>query len=754
MKPYRQHIMSTVAHRAAWTIGLAGIIAGAAPARAQSTPAEAAESSGVEEIIVTAQRREEKLQNVPISVTAISGATMAKAGITGTLELAQAVPSVQLTNSGPQVVLYIRGVGNSSAGIGEEGANAIYVDGVYIGDQTSMDLDFNSIERVEVLKGPQGTLFGRNSSGGLIHVITREPGDEVKVKANIGYANYKTFKGQLYVASPITSNLSADIAFTGSDQNKGWGRNLATGKEFYKGWKYAVRSKFVWRPGDATKVTLSGDYRQMNNTLNTPFTLFRGSVGLFGFRYFGDYNINSSTPGYHRNKAWGTALTVEHEFDWATLTSLSSVRNVHAFSQLDSDYIPTPLVYVPIEYQQRYYQQEFRLSSATTTPLSWQLGLFYYHANAVLDHQTPQGLSVGGIGRGFDLNTSMKTESVAVFGEATYVLTETTHLTGGLRYTHDKRSYRGRQVPFNQPVGSAFEKAFNIPLKTDSATFSKVTYRLAIRQELSDKVNVYASFNTGLKSGIYSLNAAPLTNPVLKPQTVQAFEVGLKSQLFDNMLRLNVAGFHYKIKNYQVRSASPALGAQAFLLNAAAVKVDGVEAEFEFVPVRELRIVGNATYLKSRFTSFPTNSAYIPNPAVCTPGANPPGRTTGALTGGNTLCIGSATGNRTPQSPRFAASLGATYTMQVGSQGEVIANVQINHTGKVFFESDNRLFQRDYNRINAALEYRPSPNWGIEVYGKNLTDRHAYVSATSGGTGDQGQLGAPRTYGVNVKFDF
>jgi iron complex outermembrane receptor protein len=220
------------------------------------------------------------------------------------------------------------------------------------------------------------------------------------------------------------------------------------------------------------------------------------------------------------------------------------------------------------------------------------------------------------------------------------------------------------------------------------------------------------------------------------------------------MLRLNLAGFHYKIKNYQVRSASPALGAQAFLLNAAAVKVDGVEAEFEFVPVRELRIVGNATYLKSRFSSFPNNSSFIPNPAVCTPGANPPGRTTGPISGGNTLCIGSATGNRTPQSPRFAASLGVTYTMAVGSQGEIIANLQANHTGKVFFESDNRLFQRDYNRINASLEYRPSPNWGIEIYGKNLTDRHAYVSASSGGTGDQGQLGAPLTYGVNLKFDF
>ncbi len=282
---------------------------------------------------------------------------------------------------------------------------------------------------------------------------------------------------------------------------------------------------------------------------------------------------------------------------------------------------------------------------------------------------------------------------------------------------------------------------------------SRATYRVAIRQDLTDKINVYGSYNRGFKSGLFVVNATPGTNPPVKPQSIDAFEIGLKSQLFDNMLRFNVAGFHYKIKNYQVKSTAPSATGTNLLLNAAVVKVDGVEAEVEFAPTRELRLTANAVYLDSRFVDFPRNVGFFPRTAASNP-ATPCALPVGPPTGGNLTCIGPANGNQTAQSPKFAASLGANYTMNVGSEGQVIANVLYSYSSHFHFEADNRLTQKAYGVVNAALEYRPSSSWGIEIYGRNLTDRHYYAAASASGNGDHGELGPPRTYGVNLKFDF
>ena len=766
-------ILGEISRRAmstALAVGVAGtfaLIPSQAMAQAQAAPQAAAEESGLEEIVVTAQRRQENLQVVPISVSAISANTLAKSGITGTIQISQIVPAVQITRSGPQTIFFIRGVGNTAANIGEEGANAIYVDGVYLGDLTSVNTDFNNIERIEVLKGPQGTLFGRNSSGGLINIITREPGDQVVVKANVGYGNYKTKRGQLYVAAPLTDKLAFDVAVTGRDQDKGWGKNLFTGQDYSLGWMYGARVKTVWRPGDATKVVTSVDYKRSFDTFTSGFQIKKGAVNRVSaafpaFGYQGDYNVNGPQAGSGKVKAWGAALTVEHEFDWATLTSITGMRYVRVQSRLDADYTPVEGTFADVQGATRTYQQELRLASNGGGKLNWQLGGFYYDATSKLLGQTVTGLAVGGIGRGLRIISTGKTKSYAAFGEVTYAVTPSTHVTAGVRYTSEKRSYVGAEFPVNQIPGSALENAFTLPKPNGSKTilgktFHKVTYRVALRQDLTDDINVYGSFNRGFKSGIFALNATPTIAlaPIIKPQTIDAFEVGLKSELFDRMLRFNIAGFHYTIKDYQIRTSSPILPSTSLLLNAGKVKVDGAEVEMQLAPTRELRINANATYLKARFGSFPINSFFVPKTVTNTaPGANPCKRDSGALFGGNTSCVGPATGNRTPLSPRFAASVGFTYTMDVGEHGQLIANGLLSYTGKVYYEADNRLFQPGFSVLNGALEYKPSPTWGVELFVNNITDKQYLVTAAGNGGGDHAELAAPRTYGVNVKFDF
>ena len=753
-------LMGSVSARSLGGALAVGIAALSSQAIAQQAAPQAAADAdvGVEEIVVTAQRRKENLQSVPISVSAVSASSLAKSGVTNTLQINQVVPSVQITRSGPSTIFFIRGVGNSSGGIGEEGANAFYVDGVYLGGLAEVNTEFNNIERIEVLKGPQGTLFGRNSSGGLVNIITRDPGDKTVVKANVGYANYKTFSGQLYVAAPLTEKLSADIALTARDQKEGWGNNLLNGTEFALGWMVGARMKTVWRPTDATKITWSGDYKKQNDTFTSGFQLFKDAVGTGGARRPSDYDVRTTSPVNARIRAWGTSLTVEHEFEWATLTSLSATRFIRVGSAFDSDLTALPLVSVNVESSNRTWQQELRLSSPTGNgPLNWQVGGFYYHAVArVLGQDVTGGAFGANPANGQSIVDRQIVDSYAAFGEATYAITPTTHLTGGLRYTHEKRDFAGRLFGRGQIASQPVFPGPGFPGIPGKISFNKLTYRIALRQDINDDVNVYASYNRGFKSGLFSMNSNPGSNPAVKPQITDAFEIGLKSQLFDNMLRFNIAGFHYKIKDYQVRSAAiGGIGNIALLLNAASVKVDGVEAEVEFAPTRELRIIANAMYLDSRFGNFPSYPYTIPRTGPAGVGTNTcASGPTGARTGGNIQCFLSASGNRTPLSPKFAATLGATYTMDVGNEGQVVANLLYSYTSLAYFEPDNRLFQGSFGVLNGAIEYRPSSTWGIELWGKNLTDKRYYITGASNTTGDNGTIAPPLTYGVRVKFDF
>jgi iron complex outermembrane recepter protein len=740
-------LLTLVSHRACCTALLCAM-AGASPLFAQETAPQSSSDNvvGLEEIVVTAQRRAENLQDVPISVTAINANSLAAGGVNGLTQINQAVPSVQLTRSGPGAIFFIRGVGNSSGGTGEEGANAFYVDGVYLGDLAQATTDFNNIERVEVLKGPQGTLFGRNATGGLINVITRDPGDEVVVKATAGYGNYQTFRGQLYVASPLTDNLSADVAVTGRDQNKGFGTNFATNEDVQLGWLYGFRSKWVWRPGDDTKIIFSGDYRKSSDDYTNGFNLYKNTVGVGGARYLGDYNINTTDPEFADLRAWGLNLTIEHDFDWATLTSITGRRSLRSVSAFDADYTPAPLTRAYIISGSKTFQEELRLASANTQGLSWQVGAFYYQGIADVFSQQIRGAAVGA---GVDLKSHMKTTSYAAFGEVSYDITETTHLTGGLRYTKDKREFTGNQLPPTIPF---------VFLPERSISYGRATYRVALRQDLTDRINVYGSYNRGFKSGIFAMQAP--TAPPVKPQTIDAFELGLKSQLFDNRVRFNIAGFHYKIKNLQVRSAGTT-GSTTLLLNAATAKTKGIEAELEVAPAEGLRITGNATYLDSKFGSFPGNQFYIPNPATCTvappasaPAGQPAGVQTGPATGGFRPCFGDAAGNRTPLSPKFASTLAMSYTTPVGDKGELILTGLWSYTTRIYFESDNYLTQPAVSVFNGSIEYRPSDHWGIEVWGKNLGDKQYYITGVSGATGAHGELAAPRTYGITAKVDF
>jgi len=380
VRPRRGVRLPVSAAAAAWS----GLVAG--PVLAQENPAptapEVAQTEGLEEIIVTAQRRSEDLQEVPISVSAVTADTLRNTGIDATKDLPQLVPSVQVTRSGPSGLFFIRGVGTSNAAAGEEGANAFYVDGVYLGDLAQTINNFNNIERVEVLKGPQGTLFGRNATGGLIHVITREPGMDRVVNGQVGYANYDTLSGQLYAATPLSETLSADIALTASKQNEGWGENVTLGTDNKVSEFYGLRSKWVLRASEGLKFTLSGDYNESEDNLGLGWRIADGTIGTGGFSSPGGNDTSANRAALTKLEIWGASLTVEADLGFADLTSISAIRDNHNDSGFDVDGGPLNLINIDYISTSRTYQQELRLASTTVDPFSWQAGVFYLRSEA------------------------------------------------------------------------------------------------------------------------------------------------------------------------------------------------------------------------------------------------------------------------------------------------------------------------------------------------------------------------------------
>jgi len=749
----------------------------AVPALAQ----DAAESTGgLEEIVVTAQHREERLQDVPIAVAAVTANALKDNGVDSTRDLPQLVPSVQFTRSGASGLLFVRGVGTTNAAVGEEGANAVYVDDVYMADLSQVINNFNNIERIEVLKGPQGTLFGRNATGGLVHIITREPGDQVVVDAEGGIANYKTFSGRIYAATPLTDKLSADIALTGYDQDEGFGKNLTLNKENKLQNYWGARSKWVLRATDTVKFTLTGDYNHSYDNLalgyrQDPDFPGRGVTAAAPAPTTTGWNALSNHYPTTRLNIWGVSFKGEADLGFAKLTSVTAYRKTENKSDFDVEGSAIDQLNIAFTSGTKSFQQEFRLASNASGPFTWQAGVFYLHAESEND-SIFSGSSFAGLGAGGrqHIVADLKSNSYAAFAEATYDITPTTHLTGGIRYTADRRHFVGAQTNINNALGefpgTALVTPGGVPLagpgRQDSRlSYDKVTWRVALRQELSDDISVYASVNKGFKSGSYSLQS-PTNDPYL-PQYIMAYEAGFKSELFDRRLRFNAAYFHYDIDDYQVRSAAitPSGPGSSVILNAATVKVDGVDVEFEAKPTDALRLFGGFTWLNSRYGKFGGVGAstqapilYL-NPATCPANLvgtrNPGVLGAGPRTGGFTTCFGDVSGLSTMNAPDFTGSFGAAYTVPLPNDGSVRLSALYNYNSGYVFEPDNKAKQGEYSLVNASAEYRPNEHFGVEVWGRNVFNKQYSVQKIStSGLSVTTTLGAPATYGVTFKVNY
>ena len=696
-------------------------------ARAQ----DSANTGGITDIVVTAQRREQKLQDVPIAVSAITAESLATSGVSGTNDLSSAVPGLELGRQNGAIAPFIRGIGIRSTAPGEESAVPLYVDGVYMPTLSAGLLSLENVERVEVLKGPQGTLFGRNATAGVIQIITRDPKDTVGLRARVGYGNYDTAEGSFYLTGPIAPGIRADITAFGSHQGDGWGRNLATGNDVFKGYEYSVRSKWVFDLGDTTELKLAADYAKVRPNTPPAYNAIKGrvlttGVGTFPVStgYNGFYNVNENRDVRTVAEQWGANAQLRQGLGAVDLVSITSYRWSKNLWRFDQDGGPINAVSADSVEPSKTWTQELQVLSQSSGPFQWIAGLYYFNN---VGRYAP--LRLFGTNAPFNIFTierfsTMRAESYAGFGQATLDLGPQTRLTAGLRYTRDVRKIEG----YDLRNGVLFAPS----VAEQRAVFKKLTWRLSLDHRFSDQVLVYAAYSRGFKSGVFS--AVAYLDPAARPTTLDTYEIGVKSDLFDRRLRLNAAAFYNDFQDVQVQSQ---VVGGIKLNNAAKARTYGFELEAEARPVDNLSLRASVTWLDGKYLSYPGASFYNRNGT----------RTTGAA-------VGDASGLDTIYTPPVTGSVSADYSVPVGN-GEIALNTSWVYNDGFYFDPQNAVKQPSYNLINASIGYQPSSGaWGVRLWGKNLAQNHYYTAIIPQTYGDTATPASPRTYGVSFNVQF
>ncbi len=694
------------------------------------------QTGGLGDIVVTAQRRSENLQNVPIAVTAVTGSQLARSNISNVLDLRNVVPSLNIVNSNNILQTSLRGIGSTAAAPGFENPVAIYVDGVYLGDQASAYLDFNNVSQVEVLKGPQGTLFGRNATGGLVQVTTRTPGQEFAAEGDISYGNYQTVTGNAYLAGPISSTLAADVAVRVVHQGDGFGTNLASGQSVYKvNHNVAVRSKWVFTPTDATKLTVIGDYSNSSDSLS-PFSILAGTYsgfapppgtpGAFKAPDLG-YDVRLDTPSFKHGWSADGSVRLDQKLGSISLASITAYRSSRYSVSFDYDGSTlTPGEQVSYTQPAHQFSQEFQLSSPSQGRLTYVAGLYYYNA---VGRYSPVFLGLDDAGVQITIRNTQRTQSLAGYGQATYELFDQTHLTVGLRYTTEKReAVDGSTAVFVEPIALALPVVY---APNQSARFNKLTFRVSLDHRFSTEVLGYLSFNRGFKSGGFN-TGTPGTVPY-RPETIDAFEGGVKTDLLDRHLRLNIAGFYYNYSDIQSQFLT---GGAITVINAASAHLYGADVDFQALITDRLRLSGGFSAISANYRSYP----------------NAP---LGSLLGGTPSGIGSAAGNRLPLAAKLTTNFGLNYTMPLAG-GTIDYGATVYYNSGFYFEADNNIKQGRYAQLAFTAKWTDaSKRFSLGVFGKNLNNERVISFETTNPNGTHvGEYTAPRTYGVTAGFKF
>lgn len=737
----------------------------------EGTAVSSAGDSGIPDIVITAQRREERLQDVPIAVATIQPGQIETAGLQNSLDLPRLAPGVTTspTAANSFFIPYIRGVGSNSPATANDSSIAVYIDGVYQSDKSANIFEFNSIERLEVLKGPQGTLFGRNATGGAINIITRQPEFSFSGSAEASYERFDRWVAKAYATGPLSDTLAVNFSYQHSEGGD-FARNtgtIAPGK-FGGQNSDSVDGKLLWRPSEVFELTLGAMYvdrvtTNLNSNLNpVPGTM---PIGTFlGGTFDPDTYEYHGSPNWFGVEAFRATARARYSLPGVDIVSITGYVETEVLSKLDFDGTSANVLYFDEIQGVKDFSQEVQLLSTDDGPLQWVAGAYYFDGTAKIrplnlvqgaayDATFDEAAATPG-GNITSITAKGPTQALAAYGQATYALTKTTKLTAGLRYTSERRGYSyavsgiGQIVPPavpndpEDPTDDGFYSSALIPLDAGTLpkrTFNKLTWRVAVDQDLAPDVMGYVSWNRGFKSGTYNLNDFSSTQVAVEPEKLDAYEIGIKSRLFDRALQLNAAAFYYDYSNIQldIIVASGSGASTTRLQNAASERIYGLDLDAIVQASRNLQLRGSLNLLHAEYRSFPDAVAFEPNP----------------VTGNGDQVVVDASGTRGLFAPRWSFTVGADYTAEIGDSKLIFSGSYFRTASyKVGVGSADRV--REHDSLGASLTFEPArtPIYA-RVFGANLTNRKI-IGTNLGALKQARQEIVPLTYGIALGVRF
>lgn len=758
-----------------WSGGIAfaalALASTAAGAQEQSVNATGETSTadrgdGAQEIIVTAQRREQRLQDVPLTIQALGAAALAERRVENISALTVAIPSVTISGvSNLKPVLYIRGIGTRQFGPGADQSVGVFLDDFYVGDASTISGGLTDIERVEILKGPQGTLYGRNTIAGAISIVTQDPTDttHAKFEGSVGNFDYRSFKGS--VSGPLVEDKLAGRLSFFTTKRDGYLKILNTGGAGLGLDQTGVRGKLLWHAAPALDVTLIADYNrdtspgQLGKRLG-PGTMLKApripnpAIPADPYETFASFNPTTDATNY------GANLKVRWSGDDFTILSLSQYRHNRFRNLTDLDGSALETFHVDGRQHSRTVSQEFRFTSDPSGgasfggKLDWIGGLFFYRQKASAIDFVRSGVDgfafqVSGRPANTSMSTDLTATSLAAYADLTFHLTPTLSLTGGLRYSHDKKTGVEAATTDNRGVPPV-AAPFSVPV---SFRKSSVDPKIALSWKATDAILAYASFSTGYKSGgfQYLASSPTIAASTYGPERVDYYEAGVKTQWFDRKLTINAAGFYGKYRGLQLVRI---VGTSSFTDNAAKVKLRGFELESRLALGR-LSLDASYTYLDNEFDEY----------NQCTSAAQT-----------NCADLG---GTRLPRSPTSQIVAGAAYKLPLSSDDDLTFRADWNHRSSYILEPggfgatvpgvgrvptlNTYTVQPTVDLLDLRASYRHKA-WTLSIWGQNMTNQ-AYADAVvvfGSIVTPLGQIGdstvrypsPPRTYGATLAVAF
>jgi len=815
-----------------------------------STASEAQNSEGtftLEEILVTAQKREATLQETPIAVSAVTGETLELAQIRDTRDMQFLIPSLQVTKraSASNTTFAIRGISSSSFNFGLEPAVGVFVDGVYRSRNGASVNDFLGLERVEVLRGPQSTLFGKNTTAGVINFITKAPHYDMEVEGELTYGNYDTKIAKAAINIPIQEDKVA-VRFDVNFNNRDGVINNVDGRKLNERDRYGLRGQILFEPTENTRFRVIADYSDLDEECCaapffdiTPVT--QSVLTALGSSITGANPSDRTTAANSADiraqlETKGISGQLDVDFDTFSLTSITAVRKYDEYNDFDADFSDLPLNKNRITDQDyTTFTQEIRLTSTGDNTVDWMVGAYYLDQDLSTNNITIQGpalrpfgdaLTGGAItaleaGLGAPAGTFLAdgsgqlkslfdqtNETLSFFGKLDWHVNDRLTVSGGLRYTNDKKTVVS-DVNINDPfaaldfvqifVGQAVAGAVAqaqangvpadviqstvIPQATagasavatdpainpllglgplqffppapninDKRSDDALTGSLIVSYDMSEEMNMYASYSRGFKGGGFALDsaAARVGSFSFRPEKVDAYEAGLKARVLDNRMSLDFALYSNTIKDFQENLFT---GSSFVPGNAGSQRVRGLEFDGKFQASPNLLLTAGFNWLfEAKYLEFPNGPCPVTRQDAC--------RAEQVNGGTAIVLVGDLAGQRLAEAPKFSGNFTANYAAPITDSLELNLRGELFYNGSqaLALDGDERQVQDAYALVAASVAIADVDGaWSLQLWGRNLFDKF-YVVDTFNSTIPGGSLNAyvgdPRTYGLTLRFKF